>query len=220
MTNRAAPPRYSPDEIMGLELRKYLTRIYRARKRERLAIGSLDGWARAICYVSARIDTAVNVLSVTRHCLRVGIDIPDAILEPVIKEVAAARAAGVLSFSAALIGEMIQLTAAEREEHEVRRLIDACDQSADDRRRATARDRSARHRAGRGGKPRSASFQATKPWIAEGKSRTAWFEERRRLGLIRHAHPDISIRKKGDRDETVQNTSDRDETVRDSEVVE
>ncbi|WP_156461282.1 hypothetical protein [Devosia sp. Root436] len=205
---------------MGLELRKYLTRIYRARKREGLAIGGLDGWARAICYVSARVDTAVNLRSVTRHCLRVGIDIPDTILEPVVREVAAARAAGALTFSSALVGEMIQLTAAEREEHEVRRLIDACDQPADDRRRATARERSAKRRADRGGKPRSASFQATKPWIAEGKTRTAWFEERRRLGLTRHSHPDIFIRKKGDRDETVQNTSDRDETVQDNEVVE
>lgn len=216
MTRRPnPPPRYSPDEIMGLELRRYLVRIYRARKSDGLAIGSLDGWARVICYVSARIDTAVNIAAVARHCVRIGIDIPDRILVPVVKEVAAARAAGVLTFDAELIGEMIQLTVAERQEHEIRRLIEACDQSKAERQREAARERSARYREGRGVKPRSQSFQATKPWLAEGKTRTQWFEDRRRAGLTRHGHPDISIRKKGGCDETVQSSSDRDELVQD-----
>lgn len=210
-------PRYSVEEVMGLELRRYLTRLCRARLRERLAMGSLDGWARAICYVSARVDTAVNLLSVTRHCVRVGINIPDSILAPVVREVAAARAAGALSFSPEVIGEMIQLTAAERREHGIHRLVDACDQSAGDRRREAARRRSAKRREERGGKPRSQSFEATKPWIAEGKSRSKWFRDRK-LGQIRHEHPTKIIRKKGGCDETVPEAGDRDETVPKSEV--
>ncbi|WP_354042576.1 hypothetical protein [Devosia sp. UYZn731] len=182
-------------------------------------MGSLDGWARAACYVAARVDTAVNLVSVTRHCTRIGINIPDAILEPVVREVAAARAAGVLSFSSAVIGEMIQLTAAERQEHGIRRLVDACDQSPDDRRREAARRRSAKLRVERGVKPRSQSFEATKPWLAEGKSRSAWFRDRK-LGQIRHGHPSKIIRKKGDRDETVPQPGDRDETVQETEDAE
>lgn len=210
---RAGHPRYSAEEIMGLELRRYLTRVYRARKREHLAIGSLDGWARAICYVSARVDQVVSMRSAVRHCQRVGIDIPDAILKPVIAEFAAAKAARALSFSPALVGEMLQLTAAEREEHGIRRLIDACDQTAEERRKERARQRSAKRRSERGVKPRSQSAEVKKPWNEAGVSRRTWYRQRQKLALKRHMHPTKKIQKKSRRDVSVPSPSERDEKV-------
>ncbi len=138
---------YTPDQALGRELRNRLHVVYRRRIAGGLAVGNLDGWAGAVCRVAARCDSEVSSETVSKHCVFIGIEIPTGILTPVVDGAAAAFAAGALRHSAALLGEMIQLTSAEREECGINRLIDACDEPRGERTRRLARERQRRRRA-------------------------------------------------------------------------
>lgn len=138
--------RYTSDQALGRELRNRLRLVYRNRLSDGLAVGNLDGWAGTLCRIAARCNSAVSIETVLNHVAFVGIQIPMGILTPVVEEAAAAFAAGALSHSPVLLGEMIQLTSAEREECAIDRLIDACDESRTERTRRLARERQRRRR--------------------------------------------------------------------------
>ena len=158
----------NPEVTMGLELRNYLKAIYRGRLAQGLAIGSLEGWARCIAFASARIDAEVTTGTVLKHMQWIGVAIPDPFVERVSVEVAAAKAADALQFNPQMIGEMLQLTAVEREEYGITRLIEACDEDPSQR-------KNRQRRARRGTLPRSQSIAATKPWIEDGyRCRRTW----------------------------------------------
>jgi len=172
-----------PEVTIGLELRNYLRTIFRGRTSQTLALGSLEGWARAVAYASARIDIDVTPTSVARHAQWVGIAVPGDFIDRVAVEVAAAKAAGALKFDAHMIGEMVQLTAAEREEYGIRRLIEACDETRHERINRLRREK-------RGALPRSQSITSTEPWISAGVSRRTWY---RRMAQIRSTTNDSSM---------------------------
>lgn len=159
---------HNPEETIGLELRNYLKTIYQGRRGQGHAVGSLEGWARAVAWTSARCDAEVTVASVARHASKIGISLPEKFMERAALEVAAAKAAGVPLIDPVSLGETIQLTAAEREEYGVRRLIEACDE--------TPRERINRQRrAKRGSVPRQSSISALKPWVVDGYNcRRTW----------------------------------------------
>lgn len=158
----------NPEVTMGLELRNYLKAVCRGRMAGGLALGSLEGWARAIALASARIDVDVTFASVAKHSIWIGIEIPDAFMETVAREAAAAQAAGALNFDARFVGEMIQLTAAEREEFGIKRLIEACDEDPRERRNRQRRER-------RGPRQRVRSIASTQPWVKDGYAcRRTW----------------------------------------------
>ncbi|SFV32274.1 hypothetical protein SAMN05216456_1594 [Devosia crocina] len=159
---------HNPEETIGLELRNYLKAVYNGRTRQGHAVGSFDGWARAVAWVSIRCDAEVSLASVARHASKIGVPLPEPFMERVALEAAAAKAAGIPMIDAVSLGEMIQLTAAEREEYKVRRLIEACDETPKER---INRQR----RAKRGSISRANSITAQQPWLADGyKCRRTW----------------------------------------------
>ncbi|MET3926640.1 hypothetical protein [Devosia sp. 2618] len=162
------PLLHNPEITMGLELRNNLKAIYRGRLAQGHAVGSLEGWARSIAFASARIDAEVTTGTVAKHMQWIGIDIPESFITRVSAEVAAAKAADALQFDPQMIGEMVQLTAAEREEYRIRRLIEACDENQRERINRQRREK-------RGARPRSHSITATQPWVRDGyRCRRTW----------------------------------------------
>lgn len=201
----------SSEKTLGFELRNALHRIFSARTRDDHAVGNLDGWARTICYAAAKIDGQISPAIVRKHAGWIGVDIPADILAPVVREAGAALSAGVLEATPAIIGEAIQLTAAEREDLEIRRLIDACDETAKDRRRRMNRERQAKRRASLGAKARSQSLNAREPWKELGICRATYYRQK---GETKTSRTPISkILNKGKRDETVSFPGKRDEIV-------
>jgi hypothetical protein len=109
---------------------------------------------------------------------------------------------GVHLISMRRLGEMLNLTAAEREVCRIR-TIDAVDETRDERKARLAKaqkaaDREAK-RAKRGRVAREvyegSSLSKTKPWEAEGISRATWYRRKRETGVsAHHIYPSLHER--------------------------
>lgn len=160
--------------IAALGTRKRMRSLAALRRDNGHYLGNLAGWAEAVALIATIIDDDASHGAIYRHCRYIGLKIADEVLEPIGRKVAAAHAAGAVVVNSRILGELLELTIIERDELGIR-TIDSCEETADEREKRLARERSSKRRRERGAEPRSASISATEPWIRDGyKTRRTW----------------------------------------------
>lgn len=181
----------SPRNVQGYGIRKALHLLHSHRHRYGIE-PNLAGWAQAAAYVAALLDKSVTAQAVQRHLEWIGVPAGiSSLVNQVAKQTAAARRARAITFGApmaAVVGQLVTLTAVERENLGIR-WMDAVDEPAAERRARQARERQQQRRVKRGAVPRTASLSATKPWVAEGVSKATYYRRRRETNSSR----DLSI---------------------------
>lgn len=187
---RGAPrrPAMPASERKVRQLRNECSRLAYLRRSHRLALGEATGWAVVIANVVGGMGKPINGAAINAMAVSFGLPaIDDGIVDAVALDAETARrlwGAGRHNLlGARMVGALLQVTAAEREEAGIR-CIDAIDESPSDRRRRLDRSRKAIARAARAAQAGPRLTQAEQA-IAEGISLSTW----------RRRHPDaISVR--------------------------
>ncbi|HTM77228.1 MAG TPA: hypothetical protein VL133_06325, partial [Devosia sp.] len=169
-----------------------LKRLCLDRLGDGVDLGAPRDWVRAAAYVSAMLDHAVNVQTVTARLQEFGFPLGRVHRGDLLHtgwQVDAAARAGVLTKSARIFGDLVRLTTEERQRLKIR-CIDAIDEPAAQRRRRPKAEAAKRSRAKRSASytPREQSEAKTEPWVVTGISRRTWYRQKKNqtdLALIR-----------------------------------
>jgi hypothetical protein len=135
-------------QVMAWQRYNELGRLIKYRTVHKLDMGPPIGWAVTLANLAACLGREVDTPRLLELCYMLRLEpIEPAILAGVARDTEKARRvwSRYELLDAASTGELIQLTSAERGDLDIRR-IDACDESAEDRKRRLTRERVRRNR--------------------------------------------------------------------------